>query len=198
MDSNDLGVYLPKYLSPETEAKLFDDLSQFPENIDERMYTQLDDEHVFQGDAISDLLVVQLPELDVKRRTCLILSNTCDLDPANKRLFVSHLMYCPIIDLNRYQQFLSNHGHPEEKIDSHLANVRKQRVTQIFYLPDGPRISESLVFLDHVMNNKVDQLPAPIAEYRVFSLSQYGFYLLLYKLSIHFTRMAEGVDRSYD
>ena len=34
-----------------------------------------------------------------------------------------------------------------------------------------------------------------LRNHRIFSLSQYGHYLFLFKLSFHFTRMQEGIDR---
>ncbi len=33
----DIQIYLPKYLSPDSEKSLFKELKQFPENIDDRM-----------------------------------------------------------------------------------------------------------------------------------------------------------------
>lgn len=34
-----------------------------------------------------------------------------------------------------------------------------------------------------------------IKQKKIFTLSNYGFYMFLVKLSIHFTRVREGVDR---
>lgn len=54
--------YLPKYLTPESEKTLFEEVKRFPENIDSRLYTNyLKDENIiFQGDGIEGLLFVVL------------------------------------------------------------------------------------------------------------------------------------------
>jgi hypothetical protein len=51
----DLKTYLPKYLSAEGQANLFAELSQFPNNIDRRLYTLrlLNEMNVFQGDGLA-------------------------------------------------------------------------------------------------------------------------------------------------
>ena len=195
MNFEDVRAYLPKYLSPATEERLFKDLVMFPDNIDSRMYTHLGKSVVYQGDVLTDLTIVRLPECSTKNRPGMVLSNTCDLDGNNARLQQIRVLYAPVVSLTKYRELLKKHGVVEEKTRTHITNIRKQRITQIFYLPTGPSISESIVFFDSVVSNRPSALPSPVGAHRLVSLSQYGFYLLLYKMSIHFTRLAEGVDR---
>jgi hypothetical protein len=52
------------------------------------------------------------------------------------------------------------------------------------------------VFFDrllHVSQKYVDR--KTVQTRRLFSLSDYGFYLFVFKLSIHLSRIREGVDR---
>jgi hypothetical protein len=74
--------------------------------------------------------------------------------------------------------------------------IKNQDITQIFYLPSSLNIEESIVFLDRInnsSNNFIDR--SSLKETRTFTLSNLGFYLLLLKLSISFTRIAEKVNR---
>ena len=57
-------------------------------------------------------------------------------------------------------------------------------------------MEESIVFLDrilHVSQKYVDR--ETIGTRRLFSLSDYGFYLFVFKMSMHLSRIREGVNR---
>ena len=198
----EIKIYLPKYLSPESEENLFDQLKQFPENIDDRLYTNyvLDPQLIYQGDGIEGLLVVNLPDTQIRPARGMILSNTCDLDERNKRPFPSSLVYAPIFNLEKYQKELlaSEILKDAGQIEDHIYAIKKQRITQIFYLPKGGALeNESIVFLDRV--NSCDNIflsKVEIKDIRLFTLSNYGLYLFIFKLSVHFTRITEGIDRS--
>jgi len=65
-------------------------------------------------------------------------------------------------------------------------------------LPKGAGLQEeSIVFLDRINNisNKVIK-SEELQTRRIFTLSDYGFYLFLLKISIHFSRIQEKVDRN--
>lgn len=47
-------------------------------------------------------------ERGVKNVSCLILSNTCDMDLSNSRMFPASIMYAPIINLTTYISVLQN------------------------------------------------------------------------------------------
>jgi len=76
--------------------------------------------------------------------------------------------------------------------------MRKQLISSLSYLPKGSKLpDECVALLDHVNSCDVSVLTQEnVVEKRLFSLSNYGFYLFLYKLSIHFTRVREAIDRS--
>ncbi len=198
----DIELYLPKYLSPETEDKLFKDLSSFPDNIDDRIYisNELDPDVIYQGDGLNDLLVINLPEQDIHKLPCMVLSNTCDINLGNKRQFHSNIIYSPIVKLDKYASLLISNGiYDAQSIESHLITLKNQRITQIFYLPIGMNLDyEGLIFFDRLVscnNESIDR--TNINEQRLFTLSQYGHYLFLFKLSVHFTRIMEGIERPY-
>lgn len=198
----DIQLYLPKYLDKESRKALFSELKQFPDNIDDRMYSDFhisdNEKIVYQGDGLKDLLVTNLPEKTIKHANCMILSNTCDIFLKNDRLNSINVIYAPIIDLDKYSDLLINGNvYNQSSIKSHLDSVRKQKVSHIFYLPKGKMLeNESIVFFDKVNNCSSSFLERDkLFDKRIFSLSQYGFYLFIFKLSIHFTRVQENINR---
>jgi hypothetical protein len=196
----EIGIYLPKYLSPDSERKLFRDLDGFPDNIDERMYSDflLAEGAIFQGDGIRDLPFVSLPDNQVRHVSCMILSNTCDVDPNNPRFLPSSICYARIVTIESYKQILKEEGIEEKRIENHVRAIKAQKITGIFYLPRGSRLKkDSLVFLDRLCHSPSESIdPKSVPDRRLFVLSNYGAYLFLFKLSIHFTRIADKVDRS--
>lgn len=200
MNFEDIRLFLPKYLSADSERDLFAGIKDFPENIDSRLYSSYlaNDENIFQGDGINDLLVINLPQEDVKPTPCMVLSNTCDIDPANKRLFASQLVYAPIFNLNKYSsRLLSNSSKSEQQINDHIQSIKRQKITQVFYLPPiSDCLEESIVFFDRICNCSNSYINrSELPKQRIFTLSDYGAYLFLLKMSIHFTRIQDSVER---
>lgn len=202
MTIDDIKLFLPKYLSPESYTDLIQCLRDFP-NPTSRFYTkQLDDQNIiFQGDGLPDLPVVHFEvndNISSQRKPCIVLSNTCDMDLKNPRIYSTQIVYAPIFNLNIYKQSLYSSGKfPPNKIQGHIEAIKLQGYTQIIYLPACEGMEESFVFLDR-MNNypnaKIDR--EDISKKRFFCLDNYGFYLLVFKLSVHFCRMNERIDRN--
>ena len=205
IEFSDIERYLPQYLSKEASANLFAELKDFPENIDNRIYTNflLGSPIIYQGDGFCGLLSVNLPDAKVAKVPGVILSNSCDIDKANERLSETRLVFATIFQLEKYKNalvktYVDTGKKTEASINGHIDRIRKQYISHIFYLPAGGNLEhESIVFFDRVNNlpNKfVEKIG--IQKHRLFTLSDYGFYLFLYKLSIHFTRIRENVTRS--
>jgi hypothetical protein len=199
----EVKYYLPKYLTPESEKALFQELQSFPDNIDSRLFTSYlkEEPFLFQGDGIEGLLFVNLPDSDIRKLRAVVLSNTCDINPKNKRLSRPNIVYSPILKLEKYVKNLLDKGLIEkEALRDHIDSLKKQRVTSIFYLPKGGSLeSESMVFFDKVVSCDSNYLSeTDIKSNRLFTLSNYGLYLFVLKLSIHFSRINEGLDRNSD
>ena len=197
---DEIRIYLPKYLSADNYDTLIKELEDFPNNIDRRMYTSLaDDTLLCQGDVLKDLPYTEIDHLErgVKNTDCIVLSNTCDIDPNNKRLFPSRIMYAPLIELSKYKSVLLKKGTAsEQQVNDHIKSIKEQRVSQILYLPESNTFRESIVFLDRVINidnRAIDRMS--LKQRRLVSLSDYGFYMLLFKISVHFSRLQEHVER---
>ncbi len=193
----DFKQYLPKYLSPEVQANLFNDLKDFPENL-KRLYTGVlaSESDVFQGDGLKEVLIVNLPDPAVRKGPAMVISNTCDTSFSNARLLSPKIAYCPIVKLSNYITLLRRNSIPEERIETHIKEIRKQWITSIF-LPKGGSLPEDCVALfDNINSCNVGYLsPESVTSLRLFSLSNYGFYVFLFKLAVHLTRIRESVDR---
>ncbi|HKV38515.1 MAG TPA: hypothetical protein VJX67_04815, partial [Blastocatellia bacterium] len=197
--SKDFQFFLPGYLSPSAEAKLFEELRSFPENIDKRVYSDpvAHGDLISQGDGLKRLLVVDLPSTRTKEGPVLVVSNSCDIDVSNRRRLPPRIMYCPILPLRRYVEWITGVIGNPEGIDGHVSDIKRQRISSIFYLPCLNDIfPESIALLDRVNNCSLDYLyESSERRERFFSLSDYGFYLFIYKISVHLTRMQEGFER---
>lgn len=195
----DIKLYLPKYLSPKSTDNLFEELKQFPENIDERLYSKVCEykDKILQSDGLINLPVINLPDSTIRDAPVMVISNSCDNDPENVRFFDSRVCYCPIFNLNKYKNMLLESGEENDKVDSHINSIRKQRSAQIFYLPRGAGLEEeSFIFFNKVVSCDSDIIfREEKNKNKLFSLSNYGIYLFVLKLSIYFTRLNEGIDR---
>ncbi len=199
---SEIEKYLPKYLSQDQQAQLFAELDQFPDNIHKRLYSSQRDADllIFQGDGIASLPFTEFPTLEVRNVKVMIVSNTCDIQPNNERRFPACIVYCPLIRFNAYRELLLK-AQPKQidRIEEHLASVQRQECSSMFYLPAGLRLAEdSIALLDRLAHHQVNSLKFDdLVRDRLFTLSDYGFYLFLFKISIHFTRMRDAVVRGY-
>jgi len=201
---DEIKKYLPQYLSITGQEKLFKELEKFPENIDKIYTTSLThEENFFQGDGITYLLCVHLPDTQIRKAPVMILSNTCDTDLSNNRLMVPRIVYAPIFNLNKYKEVLiREHVETKKKqlqsIEGHIRDIRRQYISHIFYLPKSGKLeSDSIVFFDRINNCPADTyVGEEIVNQKIFTLSDYGFYIFLFKLSVHFTRIREEVVRT--
>jgi hypothetical protein len=202
VDFDDFKKYLPQYLSATSLDGMFEDIQKFVQTgSSEEVYTSglKDQDQIFQGDALNELPFITFPH-DSAPFNCkaIVLSNSCDINPENPRPFNSHLIYSPIWRLSAYIELLTKKGINEEKLINHIIDIKSQVVTQILYLPqhhDGPN-EDCIVFLDRICHCDCAYIDHEnIRDRRLFSFGNFGFYLFLLKISIHFTRIREKIDR---
>jgi hypothetical protein len=188
-------IFLPKYLTPAEQNRLFEELDSFPVNknfyLGQKHFTQ----EMLQGDGWKGLIVINFQTVEKKPVSGIVLSNTCDISLENKRSLPVGILFAPIIRLSKYIELLRQAGESKQQIESRLHEVRRQHMTQIFYLPAySDVIEESIVVLDNVHTH-------PRVDFReennskIFTLNQYAFYIFLMKLSIHFCRFQEKIAR---
>ncbi len=205
IDFEDIKKYLPQYLSDYANANLFSELEAFPDNLDGRLYTSFlkNNPLLYQGDGISGLAHCELPDSRIEEVNGVILSNTCDISQQNDRYIPSKLVHAPIINLQKYhdmllQKFVETGQKSEDVINQHVQTIKKQYISHIFFLPEGEGLADdSIIFFDRLSSLPSNYVKEDtIISRRLFTLSDFGFYLFLFKLSIHFTRVRENVSRN--
>jgi hypothetical protein len=196
----DIRNYLPSFLSQGSEQAFLEEIRVFlSQNSKQPFYTSaLSRETIlFQGDGLEGMLVINLPDVTIKRAPAMLLSNTCDVHSDNKRLFSSCLTYAPIFSLDKYLYTLRTH-YDDARVKAHEDAIRNQLITQIFFLPNGARLGgDCLVFLDRAMSASSGSVNREkLSDLRLFTLSDFGAWLFALKLSIHFCRIRDRVDRT--
>ncbi|MEI0479300.1 hypothetical protein [Brachyspira pulli] len=181
---DEIEKYLPKYLSPETEASLFENLKDFPKKFN--IYSNIKSNFLMQGDGIV-----------YNNKKILLISNTCDMDSTNNKRFISmSILYAQICSLDKTEKILKKNNYDSSRINNFISSIKSHKVTNIFYLPKNEVLQEdSFIMFDKINNMPNNISQSELLENKLFTLNQTGFYLFLLKLSIHFTRMCEKIDR---
>jgi len=192
---DEFRAFLPKYLTPSEKRELFEALSVYPNLPYHYLPPWSINEELLQGDGWRGFLLVNFETLEKKPVSALVISNSCDVDSRNQKATPRNILFAPLISLNKYEQAMRSGGLTAEQVQDTLLNIRAQRVTYLYYLPQeqyGP--GESLIVLDDIHSEPVPQF---LSSQRtlLFRLSQPAFYVLLVKLSIHFCRSQENVKR---
>lgn len=207
--------YLPEYLTPDQKEDLFKIIKEdFPKSDSaEKIYFTLEDNsNLLQGEAIID---VPFAFLDLEKGVFennygwgLVMTNSCDISPENKRLETPIIQFAAIYKLSDYIGELEGREISIDRIKSFINDLKANRISNLFYLPKIEKentliMEESFVRFDFntsitseiLSESRYDLNYMPEGD-KIFTLSNYGFYLLLIKLSIHYCRFREGVFRN--
>lgn len=189
---SEIGRYLPEYLSPENKQRLVEGLKDFPNNFQYYLYDRFMGE-LLQGDLWSEFVVIDFDSGQRKSVKGIVLSNSCDVDESNERPVPTKVSFVPLINLNKLEQLLLS-KRSQQQVENILSEIRNQKMTSFFYLPAGYGVEDEMVAL----LSDVHSMPLvrfKEATSKITTLSQQGFYMFLLKLSIHFCRFQEGVER---
>ncbi|NNM60411.1 MAG: hypothetical protein HKM04_11445 [Legionellales bacterium] len=195
MDFNEENIQklLPPYLTQDKKEHLEKAIKSFP-NIEYFTRNYMSD--ILQGDIWNSLEVHDAQSSQKKLIKGILLSNSCDMDRANKRYAPILITFAPIIKLSDYSNFLKKYGPLAERVDDKICAIRNQHVSNIFYLPTHPTLEEEhIALLDDLHTIKLDSFEKVKERQKLLTLSQIGFYVFLFKLSVHFCRFHEGIDR---
>lgn len=206
-----IDIIFPPYLVDPHKGRVKKGLEQFFKNSEgarlisyDYFYHSSPPNFFLQGDILNSLpsIIWDYDEHKYKSGFSpgILISNSCDVEIANKRTIPKQALFAPIISLNNYIESLTEEGIEPTKIDSLIKDIKSQEYTNIFYLPnniiDG---NEFIAFLDQIWWVPVEEFEKKIDDLekeRFVSLDYFGHYLLLVKLSIHFCRLPEETDRS--
>ena len=188
ISQSDIQKYLPQYLSNDAKEALKNSLDNFPNNLENMIMT----EDVF-NEYKSKLLQSDIVECkniyDWRNAKVMIISNSCDNSSENKRKFPICVSFVVILSLEKMERTFKKNGKDEQSINSQIDAIKKQQVTNMFYLPD-----DTVALLDRTMHLYYSKFSEAMIN-KIASLSNYGFYAFLFKLSYHFTRLREGTQR---
>lgn len=201
MIDSDLEKFIPKFLPEGEQDDLFSDLKQITKG--DFLATYKNFYHTYgtqrelyldQGDCIDNLPIFNLPNTTSKEGKGFILSNVCDVNTDNLRPIPMRILYAPILQLEKYKlQLKEKGGYDDEKIKAKIDIIRKQQVTNLFYIPQGDGIDyEGIVPLDHILSiPRTSLTPENIRSHRLFQLSRTAWYIFLIKITYHFARTNE-------
>lgn len=206
-------LILPNYLVDPDKSRLRDALKQFipSERGNEINYTNFykNYQHAYfmQSDLVKEIRISQWDDESTSYKKgytdAIIISNTCDISFENKQeLNLKECLFAPLIDFSVYLEDLKNAGYTQEKIDIFSKTVKAQLRTNIFYLPlHSKEDKEYIVLLDNVFwfpSSELNSYITDIENNRITSLSYFGFYLFILKLSYHLCRLPEQCDREVE
>lgn len=200
IDNETCKLFLPKFLSAETEDEFYEDINKFPQRYDNFYTTYLPEPNVlFQGDCIADLPIYKFSKHGVclwRNSECILLSNSCDMNLKNKRMYPTNIVYAPLVKLSMFRSKVLLQKYPEERVDTLVKSIKAQKCSQILYLPECGNREESLVFLDrlfHIPNREVNR--ENLEASRTSTLNFWGNYLVVLKISMHFLRMKDSLGK---
>lgn len=187
---------IPYYLSQEEKFGLVEALKNWPRPI--QYYIKRYANEVLQGDAWTKLPIRNFGTGELAHIDGIILSNSCQIDPANNRHLPAKVTVAPLIDLGGYVSLLKRVGMSPEQIAAKVIAIKEQRVHNVFYLPAGEGIqNDRIALLDDIYSFPIAELdPSESSNNKKLgTLSMVGFYLFVLKLSVHFCRLHENVER---
>jgi hypothetical protein len=199
-DADALRQQIPYYLTAAPEQKvLLAELKKLIEGADRGYFIPAGHDgytgDLLQGDGWRGFQVYSFKSSSVNPVRGIVLSNSCDVFQENARALPPNVTFAPIVKLSKVVERFEERGLDPEKIASRLADIKAQRVTSMFYLPVDGLLDEDHVALLDDLHSMPIEVHSQAAE-KLFTLSMAGFYLFVFKLSVHFCRLHEDVDRS--
>ena len=149
--------------------------------------------------------MTKIQKLKSEYHNAVLLSSTCSISPENQRTIVPDVNFGVVLSLSEFINYLTSLNVTPQKIDSFIGDVKSNRIHNLLYLPSfnrsGYEFPESIVRFDKITTIPIMNISNYSNRYydagdRLFSLSDYGVYLFIFKLSVYFCRFGEGVGRN--
>ena len=197
-DADQLKKQIPYYLTSDREQRDFaKNLGALNDGVKTGYYIPAarapNADSMLQGDGWCGFQLFSF-ETNKKRSVHgIVLSNSCDISRDNKRDYVPKIVFAPIVRLSAIEIRFKSLRIAGEVIRDKLDAIRKQSISNIFFLPSGGQLEhDHVVLLDDIHSMPVS---AHTGGKKLFTLSMAGFYLFAFKISVHFCRLQENVDR---
>ena len=130
----------------------------------------------------------------------LLISNSCDVTVENDRSVNNkEALFAPIIPLDNYLGLKRDLGYTDQQLATFYTALKKQSYTNLIYFPKNEiNGQEYIVRLDKIswvpQTALIDMLK-DLDNQRFISLSDWGYYLFITKLSVHLCRVPEEIER---
>lgn len=187
---------LPHYLSAESKEALCLELETYSQATNIYMPNCKDDE-TLQGDGWNGFSYYNYLSDEIEDVKGIVLSNSCDIDPNNQRDLVRLISFAPIWKLSLLEEILEDSGISKEAVDNKIRSIKSQEVTQFIYLPhQGVLEEDCVIWLCNTHSIPMSMYDKSENKSLMFRLNNVGFYMLLFKLSIHFCRFQEKIHRN--
>jgi hypothetical protein len=201
-DTESLKKQIPFYLTAEDQNVLLRELKAITAGgtVDYVIDGHQDSfrEVMLQGDGWRGFQLFHFETGERQSLRGIVLSNSCDVDLANPRDVPARVIFAPLVKLSLYESLLDASGIGKERVDAKIASIKAQKTTNIFFLPAGGPLIEDHIARFHEAHSM------PVAAHgrsedraKLFTLSNTGFYMLVFKLSVHFCRFQEKLNRNY-
>lgn len=200
LDAETLKDQIPRYLSTEDKRVLVEELNAISRGGEaEYVLSRANDafaDQMLQGDGWRGFVTFSYETGEKRSIPGLVLSNSCDVDPVNPRDLPTKVIFAPLARLDNYVEVLKESGIGTKRIEDKVAFIKAQRITSMFYVPAGAFLEHDYVIrLDEAQSMPVYVLTKNPKCEKLFTLSNTGFYMLVLKLSLHFCRLQEKVNR---
>ena len=200
LDAETLIQQIPYYLTAEDQKILLKELTaiswggtaEYLLDADHDSFKEL----MLQGDGWRGFQLFLFETGDRRSVRGLVLSNSCDVDPENPREVPARVIFAPFVKLAAFKALLDESGIGAERVSDKISAIKAQKTSNIFYLPAGGVLQEEYVVrFDDAHNMPVAAHAKSAEREKLFTLGNTGFYMLVLKLSVHFCRLQEKVNR---
>ena len=200
ISAENLQRHLPYYLSAEDRRVLVDNLRALASGRSAEYFLSPQNNafqnKMLQGDGWHGFQVFVHGLGRAHQVAGVVLSNSCDVDPESLRETPPRVTFAPFSRLAAYENLLHKSGVDRARVREKISSIRAQKATNMFYLPaGGPLVEDHVIRFDEVQSMPWSMHAGSPHKKKIFTLSDTGFYLFVFKLSVHFCRLQENVIR---
>jgi hypothetical protein len=199
---------LPSYFTSIDKSRIRKALEQFFEDKDKLDYTdffsQEKETFLMQSDVVHSVVGIDWNDEEGRYKTgytpAILISNSCDVTIENDRTINSkEALFAPIMSVADHLRLWTERGSTPQQLDNFQRTLKRQEYTNLFYLPPNPvNGKDYMVRLDKIHWVPQTQLKGVIEDLennRFISLSDWGYYLFLTKITLHVCRVPEEIER---
>jgi hypothetical protein len=186
---------IPYYLTKEAGEGVLKELENYSGKT--QIILNRESEGFLQGDGWRGFKLFDFNSGALMSAKGIIISNSCDIDPNNKRELPAKVTFVPLMRMRKIEELFRNSGLNAQATEQKLRSIREQKSTSFFFIPNQIGLDDDYAaWLNDIYSMPMKAFVESEKREKFFTLNMTGFYLFLLKLSIHFCRFHENVDRT--